>query len=159
MSEVSRPMLAAVGVAAIIIVAFGVLSFSILSMPPGTTTTAPTGDLEYTILFSGTLQDVDASHQGNGIVQLVELDSGGQEILFIDVSITNGPDLYVYLSKKSSFASSSDDPGEYSNLGQMPAVTGNFTVHIPSQVDGTEYASVLVWCLQFSVLFTYAVFE
>jgi hypothetical protein len=153
MSEVSRPMLAAVGVAAIVIVAVGLLSFSLLSTP------GPSDELGNTVLLSGTLQNVDEVHQGSGTVQLVELETGGQAIRFIDVSITEGPDLYVYLSKKSSFASAYDDAGEYSNLGLTPAITGNFTVPIPSQVDGTEYASVLIWCQTYAVLFTYAVFE
>jgi hypothetical protein len=89
----------------------------------------------------------------------VESDTGSQAVRFIDVSITDGPDLYVYLSKKSSFSSAYDDPGEYVNLGQNPAVTGNFTVLIPSHINGTEYASVLIWCLRFTVLFTYAILE
>ncbi|MFW9893360.1 MAG: DM13 domain-containing protein [Candidatus Thorarchaeota archaeon] len=156
MPDISRPMIAAIGVAAIVIVAFGVLAFSLAFMPLGNTT--PPGETEYTVLLSGSLQEVDSAHTGSGTVQLVESDTGSQAIRFIDVSITNGPDLYVYLSKKSSFSGISDDPGEYVSLGLTPAVTGNFTVSIPDTVNGQDYASVLIWCQAFAVLFTYAIF-
>jgi hypothetical protein len=151
MSRISRQSLVALGIAAIVIGAIGWWSFSSTFLPPG--------QPQFTVLLSGSLQDVDASHTGSGNVQLVQSDTGSQSILFIDVSITSGPDLYVYLSKKSSFSGIYDDAGEYVSLGLTPAVTGNFTVSIPDNIDGTDYASVLIWCQAFAVLFTYAVLE
>ena len=53
------------------------------------------------------------AHTGSGTVQLAQSDAGNQSIFFIDVHITNGPDLYVYLSKKNGFSDIYDDPGEY----------------------------------------------
>jgi hypothetical protein len=75
------------------------------------------------------------------------------------VSFTDGPDLYVYLSKKNSFSSAYDDAGEYVSLGLTPAVAGNFSAAIPDHVNGADYASVLIWCRIYAVLFTYALLE
>lgn len=151
MPRISRPLIVASVLAVIAIGAFGWWSFSPMLLPPDQS--------EFTVLLSGSLQDVDASHTGSGTVQLVQSDTGSQSIRFIDVSIISGPDLYVYLSKKSSFSGIYDDAGEYVSLGLTPAVTGSFTVSISDNIDGTDYASVLIWCQAFAVLFTYAVLE
>ncbi|MFQ5834117.1 MAG: DM13 domain-containing protein [Candidatus Thorarchaeota archaeon] len=151
MSRISRPLIVALGIAVIVIGTISWWSFSPMLLPPE--------QPEFTVLLSGSLQEVDASHTGSGTVQLVQSDTGNQSILFIDVFITSGPDLYVYLSNKSSFSGIYDDPGEYVSLGLTPAVTGSFTVPIPENINGTDYASVLIWCQAYAVLFTYAVLE
>jgi hypothetical protein len=151
MSRISRPLIVALGIAAIVIGAISWWSFSPMLLPPEQS--------EFTVLLSGSLQEVDTSHTGSGTVQLVHSDTGSQSIRFIDVSITSGPDLYVYLSKKSSFSGVDDDAGEYVSLGLTPAITGDFTVPIPDNIDGTDYASVLIWCQAYAVLFTYAILE
>lgn len=49
-----------------------------------------------------------------------------------------------------------DDPGNYVDLGELPAQTGTFSVSIPSGTDIAQYKSVLIRCEPFSVVFTYA---
>jgi hypothetical protein len=108
------------------------------------------------VLKSGYLADIDDFHQGTGEIQLFQDIHGNQTIRFLDVTITSGPDLYVYLSKKSSFSGTDDTPGEFVNLGLLPAIQGNFSVNIPPTVNGSDYASVLIWCQAFVVPFTFA---
>jgi hypothetical protein len=151
-------MKTALGVAVIAIVVLGLWLISPNFLPSPTLDQ----DLEHTdntILLSGPLQQVDSSHTGSGTVQLAQSDAGNQSIFFIDVSFTDGPDLYVYLSKKSSFSGISDDPGEYVNLGRTLIVTGTFSKAIPDSINGTDYSSVLIYCREYSVLFTYAILE
>jgi hypothetical protein len=119
-------------------------------------------DLEHTnntILLSGSLQQVDAGHTGSGTVQLAQSNAGNQSVFFIDVTFTDGPDLFVYLSMKDSFSGTRDDPGEFTNLGRTPAVSGTFAISIPDHINGTDYLSVLIYCREYSVLFTYAILE
>lgn len=61
----------------------------------------------------------------------------------------NGPDLKVYLSK-------SDDAAEYINLGQLKSTMGKQSYTVPAGVKVNEYAYVLIWCEQYSVLFARA---
>ncbi len=157
MPRISRPLIAALVIAVIAISAFSLWWFSPVLFPVDQT--EPEDETEFTVLLSGNLQEVDSVHKGSGTVQLVESNIGSQSVRFVDVSITDGPDLYIYLSKQSSFSGIYDGPGEYVSLGRTLKVTGNFTASVPDGVDGTEYASVLVWCQSFSVLFTYAVLD
>ena len=99
---------------------------------------------------------MDASHYGFGAVNVVTLEDEELELQFVDVDISNGPDLYVYLSQKSTFSSVEDDTGIYVNLGELPYNSGNFSVSIHSSVNINNYNSVLIWCLQYTVVFTYA---
>ena len=109
-----------------------------------------------TILKTGSLVPLDESHWGNGTVELVEKADGSLAIYFIDVEIASGPDLYIYISKKSNFSSPTDTTGEFFNLGRLRALHGTFEVHVSSNLDIELYNSVLIWCLFFTVIFTYA---
>lgn len=63
-----------------------------------------------------------------------------------DFSISNGPDLKVYLSK-------TDSPSEFVNLG---ALTSAKTYSIPAQVNLADYPYVLIHCQQYNHLFAVA---
>jgi hypothetical protein len=154
----SRPLKGILGIA---VVAVSILSLWLVApyFVQGPSMDQDLDDPEVTILLSGTLQEVDTGHKGSGTVQLAQSSAGNQSIFFIDVTITNGPDLYVYLSKVNSFSGVRSDPGEFVSLGIVPAAEGTFSVALPDTMDGSEYASVLIWCQAFSVLFTYAILE
>ncbi len=61
---------------------------------------------------------------------------------------TNGPDLYVYLSKDPTGI----DDGII-NLGRLKGNIGNQNYDIPEDASLEEYNNVLIWCKMFSVLF------
>ena len=111
---------------------------------------------EVTVLFEGNLVRIDNSHWGTGVVQIVQDEAGNYFVYFIDVEIASGPQLLVYLSDKATFAGTNDDPGNYIDLGELPAQSGTFAVSIPTGTDIAQYKSVLIWCEPFSVVFTYA---
>ena len=75
---------------------------------------------------------------------------------FVDVEIANGPDLYVYLSDKTFFSGIHDDPGNYIDLGFLPYNAGRFSMNIDNSTSLNNVSSVLIWCKQVSVAFTYA---
>jgi len=158
MVNLSGPLKVASGVAviAILIVGWWLISPNFL---PGPSMDQDLEPAEAIVLLSGSLQEVNAGHKGSGIVQLAQYDTENQSIFFQNVTITNGPDLYVFLSKSSSFSGTDSDPGQFVSLGVLPAVRGTFSVAVPDDINGTDYASVLIWCQAFSVLFTYAILE
>jgi len=109
-----------------------------------------------TVLKSGNFVVMDGSHYGSGTVNVVVIEGGDVELQLVDVDIANGPDLYIYLSYKSIFSGVTDDTGIKADLGELPYNSGNFSVSIHPLINITNYNSVLIWCLQFSVVFTYA---
>ena len=113
-------------------------------------------DTDASILKSGSLVMIDMAHWGEGEVQLVEKPDGSYAIYFIDIEIATGPDLYVYLSKKSNFNGLFDSIGENYNLGKLVAFQGTFEVNVPNSLEIGSYNSVLIYCLAFTVIFTYA---
>lgn len=65
-----------------------------------------------------------------------------------NITITDGPDLKVYLSK-------SDTPSSFVNLGNFKG-NGTSVYSIPAQVNVSEYPFVLIHCQQHNHLFATA---
>lgn len=112
---------------------------------------------EEVVVASGQLQRLDALHAGEGLVELVEL---GERtfVRFNEVDITNGPDLYVYVSDQDVPEGTVLSLGEYTDLGRLRGNKGTLIYEIPQDLSH-DINSVVVWCDKFSVLFTYASIE
>ena len=89
-------------------------------------------------------------HPTSGSVMLYVNDSS-YTLSFTDFQSDNGPDLRVYLS-----ADLGDS--DFVDLGELLAVTGNFSYSFPRNTDTETYNNVLIWCEDFSVLFGHASF-
>jgi hypothetical protein len=105
-----------------------------------------------TVVARGELQRVDDLHKGSGPVEVIEL-GGKRFVRFADVTIQNGPDLHVYLGRGTG--------GQYDEardlyLGGLKATNGTFTYELPASANLAGYRSVVVWCRNFRVLFTWA---
>jgi len=68
---------------------------------------------------------------------------------FEDFETINGPDLHIWL------ASSLGDE-DYVDLGPIKATRGNVNYDVPEGTDTDKYNKILVWCVPFKVLFSYA---
>ncbi|TXT56152.1 MAG: hypothetical protein BAJALOKI2v1_630017 [Promethearchaeota archaeon] len=67
---------------------------------------------------------------------------------------------FFYLSEKSTFSGTQDEPGNYIDFGRLPAQSGTFiTIMNITIEDIKKYGSVLIWCEPFKVVFTYASLE
>ena len=102
------------------------------------------------VLRSGTFVDGDAIHRGSGPVSIVD---DGEQVLLVfgdDVSITPGPDLFVYLSPNGP----GEDLGEFVSLGTLTADTGAQAYVLPDNID--DYRTVVIWCRAFSITFATA---
>lgn len=109
------------------------------------TTTNPNTGLQQTGPFF--ITDT-ASHPASGFVEII---TSPEEklIYFRDYDGTNGPDLYVYLSKDL-------EAKDYISLGEQRGNKGNIIYGVPLDVDISEYKYVITWCKAFGVLFDYA---
>lgn len=88
------------------------------------------------------------AHEVEGRVLLI--DTGEKTILrFEDFNTINGPSLHIYLSSSLSVSDSID-------LGKIKATKGNVNYEIDTAIDTQKYNKVLVWCVPFRVLFSYA---
>lgn len=68
-------------------------------------------------------------------------------VKLISFSVSSGPDLKVYLSKRNT-------PNEFVNLGALE--NNKFVYQIPENINVTEYPYVLIHCQQYNHLFAYA---
>ncbi len=111
-----------------------------------------------TVLSSGAFADVDRVHQGQGSATIFRGADGGLLLrLADDFRVTNGPDLYVWLVKHPGPANAADvGEAEYIDLGRLKGNIGDQNYQIPADVDLDGVGAVVVWCKQFSALFSVA---
>jgi hypothetical protein len=98
-------------------------------------------------LLTGSFVGVgDGIHDAQGFAKVIPIDGGGNVLRLEDLVVTNGPDLYVYLS-------TGKNASDFVNLGRLKANIGNQNYPIPDGTDLAKYDTVLIWCKAFSVLF------
>ena len=92
-----------------------------------------------------------SAHEVKGSALVID-SSQGKILRFENFETINGPDLRIYLSS---------DLGneDFIDLGEIKATKGNVNYDIPEGVDLEKYNKVLVWCVSFKVLFSYAELE
>ena len=99
------------------------------------------------LLLTGSFIGVgDGIHDAQGIAKVIPIEGGGDILRLENLVVTNGPDLYVYLSTDKSAS-------DFVNLGRLKANIGNQNYPIPTGTDMTKYDTALIWCRAFSVLF------
>lgn len=101
------------------------------------------------LLFEGEFKA--RAHEVEGKALLIQ--DGDKKILrFEDFDTINGPNLHIYLSSELG-------DSDFIDLGKIKATKGNVNYELPSDVDLDKYNKVLVWCVPFKVLFSYASLE
>lgn len=105
-------------------------------------------------VVSGSFVSVDAVHRGSGTALIIEQD-GKRYLRLENFEVTNGPDLFVYVSESATPGSTLQSLGRYVSLGRLKGNIGNQTYAIPD--SARDLATALIWCEKFGVLFSYAV--
>ncbi len=106
---------------------------------------------------SGNFRDVDGAHRGSGKAQVLVSPGGAALLRFTNFEVTNGPDLEVWLVKDPDPEKSADvSASQWVSLGPLRGNKGDQTYVIPEGTDTREWGSVVIWCEQFSVLFSVA---
>jgi hypothetical protein len=95
-------------------------------------------------VFSGQFEKGNEGTVGG--IASVYLINNKYQLELKDFSVTNGPDLHVYLSKEI-------DAIHFIDLGKLKSTNGMQVYDIPNVPDFNEYAYTLIYCQQYSVLF------
>ena len=109
-------------------------------------------------LAAGQFGVVDGIHQGEGTASLLRLPDGRRVLrLEDDFRVTNGPDLYVYLSGEAAPRSSDQlhASGAF-EVGQLKGNVGGQNYELPSDLDLSGFRSVVVYCRRFTTVFSTA---
>lgn len=105
-------------------------------------------------IVQGTFTEIDFVHKGSGTAKIIE--QGGKRYLrFENFKVTNGPDLYVYLSESKTPGNTLKSLDKYISLGRLKGNVGDQNYEIPEPFRG--YDTAVIWCLEFGVLFSYAI--
>jgi hypothetical protein len=97
--------------------------------------------------LSGAFQGAgDGIHNASGKAMVLYLEDGSAVLRFENFRVTNGPDLYVYLS-------TDRNASDFVDLGRLKANIGNQNYELPGGVDLSKYNHVIIWCKAFSVYF------
>ncbi len=95
---------------------------------------------------------VSLDHTTSGQAEVLTTADGSRVLRIEDLATDNGPDLFVYLSTAPADGSQSFDT-EFVNLGALKGNIGNQNYDIPADVDLGRYATVVIWCRQFTSAF------
>lgn len=120
----------------------------------GDETLAPTTPLDdkidenATLIYSGTFTN---GPYGNvmGKAQIFENVDKTFELKLESFNTSNGPDLYVYLSKEAM-------PINFISLGKLKSTNGNQVYSISGMPEFNEYKFVTIHCQEYNHLFGYA---
>jgi len=108
--------------------------------PLNETVDTATSDLKYSgILMNGS----EGTVMGKVNIYLTD---GKYQLELKDFSVTNGPDLHVYLSKET-------QPVNFIDLGKLKSTNGSQVYAIPGVPDFIQYKYALIHCQQYDVLF------
>ena len=110
---------------------------------------------EWLVAGQGSFVDADSFHRGSGAATVFE--QGDERVLrFEDFTVTNGPALHVILSKHPAPSNRSEVGPDYRDLGSLKGNMGNQNYQIASDIDLSEYRSVVIYCMPFHVVFATA---
>lgn len=107
------------------------------------------------LISQGNFFDGDDFHKGSGNAKLFKMPDGSHLVRLEDFEVTNGPDLYVYLTNASGAKTSAEVKGGY-NAGRLKGNKGNQNYVIPADIDVSDYNGISIYCRAFSVLFSSA---
>ena len=109
-----------------------------------------------TALTAGTFSDADEIHKGSGRAAIYALPNGKKLLRFEEFRVTNGPDLVVYLARHPDPKNADDVKAGFTKLASLKGNVGSQNYEIPADIKLDDYASAVIWCELFGVLFSAA---
>ena len=104
------------------------------------------------VLGRGSFQQGDSTYIIAGNAVLSEVD-GKRMVSFTNFTVTNGPDLFVYLVKTNSTdnqtVKSTAKAGDFVNIAVLKGNIGNQNYEIPADLNLADYQTVSIWCRRF----------
>lgn len=109
------------------------------------------------LVLKGTFKNGDDFHKGSGDALVYKLVDDKLVLRLENFQVTNGPDLFVYLSENPSPANSEElHYGQNLNLGELKGNIGNQNYEIPISTDIEKIKSIVIYCRSFGVVFATA---
>jgi hypothetical protein len=108
-------------------------------------------------LRTGEFNTIDGLHKGEGAAAIFR-QSDGRYILRLDpFQVTNGPDLYVYLSGHPAPINSAQlHQAGVVEIARLKGNIGSQNYELPANFDISQFRSVVIYCKQFNVVFSTA---
>lgn len=150
------------------------LSFPTLGMMPSRTARPATATPEATEtpVPSPTLQDSEAifeassslliweadfyavAHSGRGSANVYMMEDGSLIVRLEDFEVEDGPELHVYLTDQDPIQNTEGVALTNAiDLGGLKGLIGDQSYLVPSGLELSQYHSVVIWCVPFSVSF------
>jgi Electron transfer DM13 len=109
------------------------------------------------MVASGQFGEIDLIHKGVGTATVWQLPDGARVLRFEDFGVTNGPDLYVYLSGHPAPRDSGQlHEGAAFEVARLKGNVGNQNYELPADLDLSGFSSVVIYCKAFSTVFSTA---
>jgi hypothetical protein len=110
---------------------------------------------EWAVVAEGQFAGTDSLHQGSGSATIYQ--QGDERVLrFENFSVTNGPDLHVYLIEDPAPGLLADVGENALDLGKLKGNLGDQNYQIPAGVDLSVYKAAIIYCVPFRVVFATA---
>ena len=121
---------------------------------PASAASSPTDPIA---VGSGQFGMIDAVHKGEGTAAVFKLPNGGRVLRLEGFRVTNGPDLFVYLSGHPAPRDSGQlHEGGAFEIARLKGNVGDQNYELPADLDLSAVKSVVIYCKQFSVVFSTA---
>lgn len=102
----------------------------------------------------GAFKGQDQAHKASGEATIISKADGSSELRLSNFSVTNGPDLKVYLSDRSAPKSAADVlSSKWVNVGELKGNKGDQLYSLPARINLEQVKSVIIWCEAFSFMF------
>ncbi len=108
------------------------------------------------VVAGGTFTEIDALHTAKGTVTIYQLPDDTRLLRLEGFSVTNGPELHVYLVRNPKPRKPEEVGNDYIDLGALKGNVGNQNFPVPSEVDLTAYRGIIIYSVPFSVIFSSA---
>lgn len=149
-----RPRLALAGAVGVLVLV-AVVGFLVAPLFIRTTLVEAPAARTIAPIARGAFNEIDAVHKGRGEAVLARGADGRLVVQLESFSVTNGPDLYVYLSRHASPASDAEVKDGI-QLGKLKASDGTFSYETDAPLDPAQFKSVVIHCVAFRTIFSIA---
>jgi hypothetical protein len=102
-------------------------------------------------VLQGKFEGVGRDHTGSGTATVYQRSDGSYFLSFRNFTVCCGPDLYVFLKRKSSSADSTEI-GNFIELSSLQAISGDQDYEIPAETDLSQIKSAVIYCKPYQVV-------
>jgi len=109
------------------------------------------------VVGSGQFTVVDTIHKGVGTATIYQLADGRRILRLEGFSVTNGPDLFVYLSGHPEPRSAGElhETADF-EIARLKGNVGDQNYELPPDLDLGQFRSVVIYCKRFTTVFSTA---